>query len=259
MSEPRRARVLNESIGPMAEKVQAKKVGEDAARRLAELIFNQQVPSGTALPPERELAETLGIGRGTMREALRILQIFGLLDSKTGRYGGPVVSRPDADDLSVALTLSLKANGATMLDVLDARAAIEPRLASLAAERVTPHQVTQMRESVAAMREKGVADREFQLLATRFHDMVADAAGSRVLSLLAAGLHSIAGGDSVGIAYGPRQIRGTADAHERIINAIEARDPELAAQLWQQHLGEAERFWRKAYPKEITRTVEWTI
>jgi len=259
MAEPRRSRVLTDSIARVGEKPQAKKVGEDAARRLAEMIIGQDIPAGTPLPPERELAETLGIGRGTTREALRILQIFGLLDSRTGRYGGPVVSRPNAANLSVALTLALHANGSTMIDVLEARATIEPHLAYLAASRATPEQIAAMRGTVEAMRQKSIDDRDFQQLATQFHDMVADAACSSVLSLLAAGLHSIAGGDSVGIAYGSRQIRGTADAHERIIDAIEARDSGLALQLWTRHLKEAETYWRKAYSKEITRSVEWTI
>ncbi|MER7006081.1 FadR/GntR family transcriptional regulator [Dactylosporangium sp. NPDC000555] len=235
------------------------KVGEQAAKRLADHILANDITPGTALPPEKELAEMLGIGRGTMREALRILEIFGMLDMRTGRYGGPVVRRPDDNDLARALTLSFQANGSSMLDVMETRSFIEPHLASLAARRITVEQLEGLQATIDQMREPGITNETFQQLAREFHTLVAQAANSPVLSLLAVGLHKIGGGDVVGIAYGPVQVEGTAKAHERILSALTARDSERAAEYWGRHLREAERFWRKDFSNEAAAPVRWTL
>jgi len=146
-----------------------------------------------------------------------------------------------------------------MLDVLETRALIEPHLASLAARRITVDQLDALKATVKAMRAGHVTSDTFQALAREFHTIVAAAANSSVLSLLASGLHKIGGGDVVGIEYGPLQVESTAAAHERITAALEARDSELAADLWSKHLRDAERYWKKAYADESARPVSWTI
>ena len=235
------------------------KVGEKAAKRLADHILENEIAVGTVLPPEKDLAEMLGIGRGTMREALRILEIFGLLDIRTGRYGGPVVSRPNGDDLAKVLTLSFNATGASMLDVMAARMLVEPELARHAATRISSPELAELRQNIEAMRSETLTSSGYTRLAQEFHTLVSNAARSPVLSVLALGLHKIGGGDNVGIEYGPIQFGGTARSHSKIVDALDARDPELAAELWRRHLADAEKYWRKAFPQEAAQAVTWTI
>jgi GntR family transcriptional repressor for pyruvate dehydrogenase complex len=237
----------------------APRLGEQGARRLADYILNNEIAPGSSLPPEHELANMLQLGRGTMREALRILQIFGMLDMRTGRYGGAVVSRPDDGDIAKTLTLSFQASGSTMLDVMEARAFIEPQLARLAAQRILPQEVELLSSSVEKMLDGDITSHEFERLATEFHNVVARTARSPVLGLLASGLHYIGGGEIVGIHYGPAQVRGTAVAHRDIVAALESHDSELAAKLWSKHLETAEKYWRKNFPAEVTAPVVWTL
>ena len=100
--------------------------GASTARLLAQYIIDNAIEPGTTLPPEKTLSERFGIGRGTMNDALRMLETYGLLELRPGRYGGPVVRRPDATDLASSLVLAFYANRSSIIDVMDARAILEP-------------------------------------------------------------------------------------------------------------------------------------
>lgn len=235
------------------------KTNATIAQKLATQIISSKAQPGTALPSERELAESLGVGRGTMREALRLLETFGLIEMRTGRYGGPVVKLPDAHDLSISLTLAFYANGSSMLDVLEARLVMEPALAELAAERITPEQLAALRETIAVTREESDSESAYLAAAERFHNLVAEASESPVLSHLSAGLQHIAGGESVGITYSRGVRLAVARSHELIADALEDRDGEAARTLWRSHLMEAAEYWRRRFPKQAAEPVGWTL
>src|SRR6202044_2703439 len=76
------------------------KQSELIAQYLASYIVDSDLPPGTTLPPEREMVQSLAIGRTTLREALRLLETRGVITIRSGRHGGPVVRRPDPRDLS---------------------------------------------------------------------------------------------------------------------------------------------------------------
>jgi len=80
------------------------KTSERIARDIASHIVDNKLAPGTMLPTEREMIESMGVGRTTLREALRLLETRGVLTIKSGPRGGPVVRRPRPSDLSEALT-----------------------------------------------------------------------------------------------------------------------------------------------------------
>jgi GntR family transcriptional regulator, transcriptional repressor for pyruvate dehydrogenase complex len=247
-----------EAVGGIDIKRSAK-INAATARQLAKQIIENNIAPGTMLPAEKDLAESFGIGRGTMREALRLLETFGLIEMRTGRYGGPVVRRPDARDLSVSLTLAFFANGSSMLDVLEARQALEPSLAELAAERINEEAIRGLRETIEVMRRPEGTEAEYLDAAERFHNIAVEAAQSPVLIHLSEGLHHIAGGETVGISYSVRERLATATAHEKIADALEAHDGPAARELWKVHLAEAGTYWKRRYPENARRAVEWTL
>src|ERR1700728_4311773 len=107
------------------------------ARDIVNYIFNQHLPRGTKLPNEQEMLQQFGVGRNTIREALRLLELRGVITIRPGRGGGPIVRLPRSTDLGEALQLILQFQGATLTDVIDARALIEPMAASAAAADIT--------------------------------------------------------------------------------------------------------------------------
>src|ERR1700728_4543760 len=108
MSEaaPSRATLAFADLGKSRQR--SLKASELIARDLASYIVDQDLPEGTALPPEREMVASFGVGRNTLREALRILETRGVITIRSGPGGGPVVRRPRPSDLGEAMTLILQ-------------------------------------------------------------------------------------------------------------------------------------------------------
>src|SRR6202008_3764003 len=97
---------------------------------------------GDMLPSEADMIATYAVGRATVREALRLLEVQGLIGLKTGPGGGPGVAQLTARHLGDMARLHLKMAGATYGELVRARLAIEPLMARLAAETQDPEGLT---------------------------------------------------------------------------------------------------------------------
>src|ERR1700689_5531812 len=114
--------------------LQVPKASDVLADDLRERILRGDFPEGTALPPERELVNQTRMSRTTVREALRILEVQGLVRIKTGRAGGAFVYRPDGDSVANTVDLLLPRRQRRMASLLETREGVEPVCARLAAK-----------------------------------------------------------------------------------------------------------------------------
>jgi DNA-binding FadR family transcriptional regulator len=233
------------------------KRSELIAQELATHIVEARLPPGTPLTSEREMSEELGVGRTTLREALRLLETRGVLTIKAGLGGGPVVRRPRPSDLREALTLILQFEETQLIEVLEARRALEVAVSRLAATRIAADTLAELRringELAAAGDDLDLAlDRNQQ-----FHRLIGQASGNVVFRVFLESMMSISDGKAMGVSYGRRQIKHIAAAHERIIAALESADPDLAAAAMSDHLEESHRYWRRRYSHVMSQTVRW--
>ena len=167
------------------------KLAETVARRIVHDISDQGLQPGAVLPSEKQMAAEYEVARGTLREALRILELHGLIQMKLGPGGGPVVNDTRSDELGRMLTLFLHGAGATMADLMDARIVIEPMAARAAALAASREQVEHLQDNVTTS-QTAIRDGEGWLpVSTEFHDMVASLSGNPVLDLLARSLKDI--------------------------------------------------------------------
>jgi len=233
------------------------KISERIARRLVNYIIDNDLPPGTRLPNERELVESFGVGRTTLREALRLLETRGAITIKSGPRGGPVVRRPKPEDLGESLTLILQFSGASLNDVLEAREALEPMMARLAAERITEEEVALLDETIELMRSNLGNHDLFLRENQRFHATVAAATGSTVLRTFNDTLKAIADGAQMGVSYTERRHAAVAKAHQVIADALRVGDGVAAETAMLQHVGEAGSYWRKHYPSLVKGAVRW--
>src|SRR5580692_2132457 len=105
------------------------KVAEILARKILQDIRRDGLGPGSMLPAESTMVEQYGAGRGSVREALRILEVNGLVTLKPGPHGGPVVAAADPGDFGQMMTLHLQSLGATYRQLLEARLEYEVVLA----------------------------------------------------------------------------------------------------------------------------------
>jgi GntR family transcriptional regulator, transcriptional repressor for pyruvate dehydrogenase complex len=240
-----------------AERPRSPKASELIARDLAAHIVDENLEEGAMLPTEREMVETLGVGRTTLREALRLLETRGVLTIRPGPRGGPAVRHPRPADLGAALTLILQFEQASLADVMEAREALRPMVARLAALRIDEATVDELRESVARMIEHEDDQNFFFEENARFHTLIAEASGSVVLRVFSESLKSIADGLFAGVRYNVKRRRAIARAHERIVDALASHDPDAASEAMHRHLVAARRYWETEYPELVTQPVRW--
>jgi GntR family transcriptional regulator, transcriptional repressor for pyruvate dehydrogenase complex len=234
------------------------KTSEIVARELAAHIADSELPEGTALPTERVMAQSMGVGRTTVREALRLLETRGVLTIRSGPGGGPVVRRPRPRELAEALTLILQFEAATFEQVIEAREWLEPTIARKAVSKITAATISELEQANAAILD-AVSDVDAFSAANReFHSVIAQNCGSIVLQTFSETLLVIADGRPMGITYSSRQITAIVAAHRAIIDTFTAGDEDAAEAAMSEHLREARIYWKHHFGSLIGRPVRWT-
>src|SRR5689334_25133965 len=113
--------------------LQVPKSSDVLADDLRERILRGDFPEDTALPPERELVVQTRMSRTTVREALRILEVQGLIRIRAGRSGGAFVQQPGGESVASSLDLLIRGRHLRLASVHETREAVEPSCARLAA------------------------------------------------------------------------------------------------------------------------------
>lgn len=121
----------------MFKQVKQNKAYQDVVEQIQEAIMEGSLKPGSLLPAERELKEQFGISRGTLREALRVLEQKGLIEIRTGVAGGSVIREVNSENLSDNLGLLIRNRAVSLRDLAEFREGMEGSVAALAAQRAT--------------------------------------------------------------------------------------------------------------------------
>ncbi|MFG1863419.1 FadR/GntR family transcriptional regulator [Microbispora bryophytorum] len=226
---------------------------EEVLARIEERIGADGLTVGDRLPGERQLAEQLGVGRSSVREALRVLETLGVVASQAGRgpdAGAVLTSRP-GNALTDLLRLHLGLATLSMREVIDtrlmieqwaaARAATATAAANAAAEARTAEAETataRMAEAVAAM-DAARDPAEFVEHDIAFHLALAEAAGNRLIVAVMRALRDALRRYAVDAVVRLGDTGGLQDDHRRIHRAIEDGDAGAAAAAVAEHLARA--------------------
>ncbi|WP_214366452.1 FadR/GntR family transcriptional regulator [Pseudonocardia sp. H11422] len=153
------------------------------ARRIIADAHARGVAPGEPLADESRLIEQYGVSRGTLREALRLLSFLGAITIKAGPGGGARLSHPGPAVVGSALGMVVQFRGATLRAVFEARSALEPGIASLAALHRTDSDLARLDRSVVALRAaEDVPGYAYAEQSGLFHNAVADASHNEVLA-----------------------------------------------------------------------------
>jgi GntR family transcriptional repressor for pyruvate dehydrogenase complex len=212
-------------------------------------ILLGDLPPGSRLPDESELAERHGVGRSTIREALRVLSGRGWVHTVRGPSGGVFVSKPDPQamgrDLGHDLAFLVGGASVSFAEVLEARHIHEETAVRLAAGRAGPAEIERIRQ--LAERAKHLIDdpETFTRENVDFHLAVSEATHNRLLLLWMWAMRQVLEG-VMGAAASTRERRlHVAGQHVIIANAIAARDPEAAVAAMGRHLSDFEADYRQ--------------
>jgi GntR family transcriptional repressor for pyruvate dehydrogenase complex len=213
------------------------RVYEDAAEAIRRYIVQNRLRPGDPLPPERQIQQQLGISRASVREALRTLQMLGLVEARRGK--GLFVRELDLRPMVHALTSTLDLiDGVTFGHLVDVRKALELELAEVAARRRTAGDLADLVASLAAMRQGLVRGDVAGALREdlRFHEILVQISRNplfeRFYSSIAAFLVDIR-------TRSPQTVETQAASlreHDAIYHAIRDQDPAGAVEAMRQHL-----------------------
>jgi GntR family transcriptional regulator, transcriptional repressor for pyruvate dehydrogenase complex len=227
------------------------------AKRVVDDIHRSGKTVGDRLPPEKVMLETYEVGRGTLREALRYLELQGILTLKPGPGGGPVIETPDAAHLANSLLLLLQFTDAPFSMVVEARCDLEPIMARHAAERMTDVLMTRLSDSVDQMRSN-LGDREVFLATNReFHEVIAWGSANSMYGFLIDALVGIVDGTRMGVDYPGERRKAILAAHERILTALLAHDGDASQAAMAEHMREFVKYMERRYADVLRRTVSW--
>lgn len=226
-------------------------------QRIETQIVSGALRAGQRLPPERELAELLGVSRPAVREALRVLEAQGVLRSQVGQGpgSGTTIDRVPSDALARLLRLHVALGSFPLEDVIETRVALERSIAVLASYNPRARGHARMREALLAMDEPEVDRELFNQLDTDFHGALADAGGNRLMSDMTRAIResvwtpiltAMTAMPDTGRHSWPRTRDGLRADHHAIFTAVEAGEAQLAADLLETHI--------RVFAKHMTTT-----
>ena len=202
-----------------------------------------KIQVGDRLPGERTLAETYGISRASVREAIRVLDAMGILRSSVGSgptSGAIIISDPSAG-LSSALRLHVASSRLPVEDIVETRILLETWAARAgAAYAGADKDMDQAARLLHAMDDPGIDRATFHELDARFHVVLSSLAGNAVVATmmesLSGAIVSYVKGAMDAMEAWPEVIATLRTQHHSIFNAVHTQDGELAARLLQEHI-----------------------
>ena len=213
------------------------KASDVLADHLRQQIMEGKLPEGTALPVERVLASSVGLGRGTVRDALRVLEIEGLVVTRPGRAGGSFVRRPDAATFERSLNVLLNGRGIRFRSLLETREALEPAAARLAALHRTDADVVALEKASSGLAEAAGDVPLFLQRNVEWHLAVGAASHNEIIEAIVNSLSRvILRSTEIEELNSAKTMEDTLNAHDHILAAIRAGNPDRAAAAMSKHV-----------------------
>ncbi len=248
MAEPR----------PINETRRNVKRSEVVAHRIAQAIANDGLGLGDRLPPENAMLDQYGVSRASLREALRMLEVQGLLSLRPGPGGGPIVGVVDAENLARTASLFFQSARMTYRELFQTQGQLEPLCGELAAAHPDRAAVKEAFTPFLSS-DHTVEGVEYFHVTHDFHERVYRFTDNRMLVLLTSAISYLVR-SHVMASMDPVHRRATLhEEHTAIAHAIIAGEVEATRNLMSAHyLGQIDYYYDR-WPDKFDQVVEWRL
>jgi DNA-binding FadR family transcriptional regulator len=237
------------------------KVSDVIAREIVR--DSRGLPPGTMLPSEAKLLERFRVSRASLREALRLLEVQGLVVMRPGPGGGPMIAEADSAHFGRMASLYFHMAGATHRDVLEARLILEPVVAGIVAQKQDPEHIQALKDYLELSKTTMVGKlppspfivSEDQQRVLEFHAMLMNMSGNPAITLFVRSLQDLRIDPVTGI---PGHVHDDIlQIHDMIARAIVEGRPAQAEQLMREHIQEFIQYELENDPAYLEQTVSW--
>jgi GntR family transcriptional repressor for pyruvate dehydrogenase complex len=233
-----RAELVLPGSEPPTEAPGAVRAYESLLGHIHQLVEDGVLRPGDKLPSERKLAERFGVGRSSVRDAIRILEVRGVVKARQG--GGTVVQAFSSDALVAELAGALVRRRALVQELMEVRRMLEPPLAALAAAHASPEQIEQMEDVLLRQRRKLKRDQLAVEEDTEFHTAVARAAGNRVMLAVLDTLVGLLTETRRHFLVDRERAESSLAGHRLVLRAIRRHEPGAAERAMRRHVRSVE-------------------
>jgi GntR family transcriptional regulator, transcriptional repressor for pyruvate dehydrogenase complex len=217
------------SVSSFLTPVTGGRISGQIVAQISDLIRRGQLTPGDRLPAERELVTTFGVSRVTVRDALRVLEVMGLVEIRVGSAGGAFVTTPSPDVIGQTLSNMLVMRSFEPEQIAEVRLVLELGIFDLVTERITAEDLDELRELCELSREKLEAGAYDTALSVQFHSRLAAGAHNPAISMIS---EAFSGPLSMA-AIRAKEVRRnaherTVEEHSAIVDALVAGDVDTA-------------------------------
>lgn len=220
-------------------KVTPTRTFEEIVRQIEEAILSGQLQPDDRLPSERELQKVFGVGRASVREAVRVLENNGLIEVRTGSInGGIYVRHPNPSYTVDSLQRLFLAEKISITELIEYRVAIEGVTVSWAALRATSKDIREIEDIIARMSAESNRT-NFNNDDLQFHITIAKSAKNRLSTVVMMAIRQTllrVMQETFANTMDERQISNIIQEHRRILDAIKERNPDKAKEAMCQHI-----------------------
>jgi GntR family transcriptional repressor for pyruvate dehydrogenase complex len=211
---------------------------EEVAGQIQRLVSEGMLKPGDRLPAERELAAQFGVGRSSLRDAIRTLEVMGVVESRHG--AGTVIRDLDIDALVVPIASALLRKREMVSELLEVRMMIEPAVAARAAKNATREEIARMEEILGRQREKVRRGEPTVEEDAQFHAALVHAARNSVVLRVVDVLMDLLRESRAKTLQTPGRLEKSYAGHVRILRAVKERDGVGAERAVRRHLKEVQ-------------------
>ncbi len=224
---------------PAIEPIRRVKLYEEVAARIRDLIADGELRPGQALPSERKLAEKFKVGRAVIREAIRQLEVSGLVESRHG--GGNYVREVTVEHLVAPIASVLNGMSHLREELVDARLFFEPQIAQAAAARATSEDLRLLEDVIRRQEERTANDQSGAQEDAEFHDLLARATHNTVVERVMEVIDNLLEESRARYFGSVERSKASLEGNRRILEAVQNHDQEAAQKAMVDHLEDIAR------------------
>ncbi|MGD9367199.1 MAG: FadR/GntR family transcriptional regulator [Desulfobacteraceae bacterium] len=222
-------------------KAKQSRIFQDVVDQIQGAILDGRIKPGDKLPAERELGEIFQTSRGTLREALRVLEQKGLIEIRLGVGGGAIVKDPGGEQITESLDILIRSQKISLRHLAEFREDVEGTVTGMAAERATDDDIRHLQDLLKAAKanwELGSEQwTEFMRVDEQVHMFMARISGNPIYEYILRTVH-----DNIHIYYdrylpwGPKELNENYDDLCQLVAAVADKDAERAVRVAREHV-----------------------